>query len=481
MEADTLVQGGRYRYMLIKKLHRLFYIILLVVFASGCNTGTTSNNSQSGSLQSERLVPNNKSATDARKDLGQLGIEFTEENFYTYARRGDRLAVGLFLAAGMQPSAGLVGAALGNHTAIAKELLVLGANPSATYKTFVGQFEDMNSNCASALQFAAYNNNADLVKDLLGRGADVNFDGGCALNAAIITGNAESAELLLNAGARADISTLDFAIQKKKGNIAKLLINKGIKVDLMTLAEKAINASDSETLQFALESGLDPNAKTTRNAPGYTKYTLLMAAVDRGNSRLVEVLLNKGADPNLCIVIGGAGLSGTRGDVCPISMAMNRSGFGRKSEVENILEKAGAICKPINAVFVENLICEPSSSRKASNLSEIQEATKKDESFKNLTQGFPKSSCGDTLPTDPKAYPVKLYPVYVSFNAPLLKRIKNQFCQDALQITRENNNKEMIQVASFTDIERAKVFRSLMVKETWSGEVGEPTVIKAKP
>jgi len=39
----------------------------------------------------------------------------------------------------------------------------------------------------------------------------------------------------------------------------------------------------------------------------------------------------------------------------------------------------------------------------------------------------------------------------------------------------------MIQVASFTDIDRAKAFKDLMVKETWSGEVGEPTVVKAKP
>jgi len=472
--------------MLIKNLPRLFYTVVILVFVSGCNTllpninGITSNNNQNGNPQSESLVPKNKSATDARKDLGQLGIEFTEESFYTYARRGDKLAVGLFLAAGMQPSAGLVGAALGNHTAISKELLTLGANPSATYKTFVGQFEEMNSHCASALQFAAYNNNTDLVKDLLGRGADVNFDGGCALNAAIITGNAESAELLLNAGASADRSTLDFAIQKQKGNIVKLLIRKGIKIDLMTLAEKAIKEIDVETLQFAIESGLDPNAKTTRDAPGYTKYTLLMAAVDRGSPRLVTTLLNKGADPNLCIVIERAGLSGTRGDVCPISMAINRNRYGN-NEIENILKKAGAICKPIDAVFVENFICEPSSSRKASNLSEIQETAKKDESFKNLTQGFPKSSCGDTLPTEPKAYPVKLYPVYVNFTAPLLKRIKNQFCQDAFQKRRENNNKEMIQVASFTDIERANVFKDLMVKETWSGEVGEPTVVKAKP
>jgi ankyrin repeat protein len=473
--------------MLIKNLYRLFYMMMLVVFANGCNTGITSNNSQNGNPQSESLVPKNKSATDARKDLGQLGIEFTEENFYTYARRGDRLATGLFLAAGMQPSAGLVGAALGNHTAIAKELLALGANPSATYKTFVGQFEDMNSNCASALQFSAYNNNTDLVKDLIGKGADVNFDGGCALNAAIINGNAESAELLLNAGAKADTSTLDFAIQKKKGNIAKLLINKGIKVDLMTLAEKAIKASDSETLQFAIESGLDPNAKTTRDAPGYTKYTLLMAAVDRGNPQLVTTLLNKGADPNLCIVIGGAGLSGTKGDVCPISMAMNRSGFGRKSEVETILEKAGAICNPINAVFVENLICEPSSSRKASNIpstsspSPTQATAKSSESSSSLTKGFPKSSCGDNLPTDSKAYPVNFYPVYVDFNQSRLNKIKNQFCQDALQKIRENNNKEVIQVASFTDIKRANAFKDLMAKQFSSGEVGEPTVIKSKP
>lgn len=469
--------------MSVKKFKNLFCALPLILFW-GCSASVPLNNSQNNNSQSESLVPKNKSATDARKDLAQLGVEFTEENFYAYARRGDKLVVGLFLAAGMQPSPGLVGATLGNHTAIAKELLTLGANPNATYKTFAGQFEDMNSNCASALQFSAYNNNTDLLKNLIDRGANVNFDGGCALNAAIINGNAESAELLLNAGAKADTSTLDFAIKKKKGNIAKLLINKGIKVDLMTLAEKAINASDSETLQFAIESGLDPNSKTTRDAPGYTKYTLLMAAVDRGNPQLVTTLLNKGADPNLCIVLAGAGLSGTRGDVCPISMAMNRSGFGRKSEVETILEKAGAICNPINAVFVENLICEPSSSRKASNLSSTsstQAPTKSSELSPNLTKGFPQKACGDALPIDSKAYPVSLYPVYVDFNESRLSQIKSQFCQDALQKTRENNNKEVIQVASFTDIKRANAFKDLMVKQFSSGEVGEPTVIKSKP
>ena len=131
-------------------------------------------------------------------------------------------------------------------------------------------------------------------------------------------------------------------------------------------------------------------------------------------------------------------------------------------------------------MFAESILCELSSSRKLMNISNDSTA-KRSEQLQNLTRGFPKSSCGDNLPTDPKAYPVNLYPVYVDFNEPLLKKIKNRFCQDAFQKTRENNKKGMIQVASFTDVERANVFRSLMVKEFWSGEVGEPTVVKAKP
>ena len=448
--------------------------MVILLFVTGCNTGGSSNNSQNQNSQSESIVLKNKSSPDARKDLGQLGIDFSEENFYLYASRGDKLATGLFIAAGMDSSPGLVGATYGNQTAIAKELLTLGANPNATFKT-LGQFT--NTKCSSALEFAVFNNNTDLVKELISKGATVDFSEGCALQAAIISGSTESAQLLLDAGAKADTTTVDFAISNKQGKIVKLLINKGIKVDLITLAEKAISAADYSTLEFVIDSGLDPNAKTTIEAPYDNRYTLLMSAVRRESPELVKTLLSKGADPNLCIVLERAGLSRTKGDICPISMAMSRNGA---SEIVGILKDAGAICNPVTTLFIETFLCEPSNSRKKLS-NTVKETPQLSQTSSDITSDFPKSSCGDNLPVNPQAYPVKFYPVYVEFNDARLSQIKQNFCKDALLKTLKNTNKKVIQVGSFTDIKRAITFKELMLKQFNSGEIGEVRVISAKP
>jgi len=86
---------------------------------------------------------------------------------------------------------------------------------------------------------------------------------------------------------------------------------------------------------------------------------------------------------------------------------------------------------------------------------------------------FPQPVCGDTLPTDLKAYPVKLYPVFVDYSESNLQTVQSKFCQDALSKTREKTGKEAIQVGSFLTVDRANTFKEFLLKNIGSGEVGE--------
>jgi len=93
---------------------------------------------------------------------------------------------------------------------------------------------------------------------------------------------------------------------------------------------------------------------------------------------------------------------------------------------------------------------------------------------------FPQDSCGDQLPNDLKAYPVKHYPVFIDYSESNLKSVKSKYCHDAFKKNRKTAGKNSIQVASFLSIERANKFRNFMIEKLGSGEVAEPTVIQAK-
>ncbi|HLO86186.1 MAG TPA: hypothetical protein VK203_14415 [Nostocaceae cyanobacterium] len=93
---------------------------------------------------------------------------------------------------------------------------------------------------------------------------------------------------------------------------------------------------------------------------------------------------------------------------------------------------------------------------------------------------FPQESCGEKLPNDPKAYPIKYYPVFIDYSDDNLQSIKSKYCKDARKKLRKTTGKDAIQVASFSSIERAKKFSKFMSEKLGSGEVGEPTVIEAK-
>jgi hypothetical protein len=95
---------------------------------------------------------------DARKDLKQMGIEYTEQQFAKSAGESDMTAVGLFLDAGMDVNAG-GGAALGlaagrGQLEMVKLLLSKGAKPTS-----------------NALQFARTRGHQEIEKILVEAGA----------------------------------------------------------------------------------------------------------------------------------------------------------------------------------------------------------------------------------------------------------------------------------------------------------------------
>jgi uncharacterized protein len=95
---------------------------------------------------------------DARKELKQMGIEYTEQQFATSAGGGDMTAVKLFLEGGMDVNAGgsaALGVAAGRgQLAMVKFLLEKGAKPTS-----------------NALQYARTRGHKDIEKILIDAGA----------------------------------------------------------------------------------------------------------------------------------------------------------------------------------------------------------------------------------------------------------------------------------------------------------------------
>lgn len=96
--------------------------------------------------------------------------------------------------------------------------------------------------------------------------------------------------------------------------------------------------------------------------------------------------------------------------------------------------------------------------------------------YRFSSSDFPKSSCGDPLPSDPRDYPVTFYPVFIPYNETNLDKARSLFCQDSLKVRRKDTKEIAIQVASFNDEEKSKEFASFINSEIIDAEVGQPTV-----
>ena len=113
-----------------------------------------------------------KSPETARKELGQMNIDYTEDNFIKYIERGDRVVVDLFLTAGMSPNLRgkdsgfyvLSTAASYGHDEIVKLLIAKGADVNAERQGWLDTFNE----CGYKRE------NLGTVKILLNKGADIN-------------------------------------------------------------------------------------------------------------------------------------------------------------------------------------------------------------------------------------------------------------------------------------------------------------------
>lgn len=90
------------------------------------------------------------------------------------------------------------------------------------------------------------------------------------------------------------------------------------------------------------------------------------------------------------------------------------------------------------------------------------------------TAQFPQESCGDALPTNSTAS-TQFFPVFIKYNENNLQIAKSKFCTDAYQTKRKDTGEIAIQVASFTNRDRAELFSKFLNQQLGSGEVGQPT------
>lgn len=106
---------------------------------------------------------------------------------------------------------------------------------------------------------------------------------------------------------------------------------------------------------------------------------------------------------------------------------------------------------------------------------------KKDASSKSVAvafppESFPRSTCGDKLPNNNSAYPLKYYPIFIKNTKDNLQAVKERFCADAFVMKDKVTGEEFIQVASFYT-QKGSEFLLLMEQNFGETILGTETVI----
>ena len=245
-----------------------------------------------------------------------LAADTTKVPLVTAAKQGDREAVRSLLngipqkvIAGPEGAAALVWAVSRNDPEMVDLLVRAGADVKAA-----------NDFGATPLYAAAANPDSALVKKLLAAGADANaglISGETPLTQAAGRGNLETVRALLAAKANPNAkdskggqTALMWAVQQGHTAVAEELLRAGADVNagsksgftaLMFAAQRGDigDAGDVGTTGALLRAGADVNAVQ----PG-SKMTALIIASGMVHTKVVELLLDNGANPNAVEWIG---------------------------------------------------------------------------------------------------------------------------------------------------------------------------------
>lgn len=214
-------------------------------------------------IDSNIELPNKK---ECKKIIKKAGYKFNNEDFLNVVKASDANFVKLYLKAGMNPDA-----------------------------------SDKAQN--SALIWASFKGDTEVIKTLIQNGADVtksNTDGFSVLHAAVENGNIENIEYLVSKGANINAKTFDSktsplhtASFKGDTENVKYLVENGADFN----AYNAYGASPltvacfygkKDVIQTLIKAGADVNTTTDK--------TPLKAALESGNTEIFEILINNGAD-----------------------------------------------------------------------------------------------------------------------------------------------------------------------------------------
>jgi ankyrin repeat protein len=249
----------------------------------------------------------------------------------TAARAGSLATVRALLALGANPNAkenwfeqtALMWAAIDNHAAVVEALIEGGADVNIRSKILPGQpprprnsetaFQAAHSNFPKGgltpLLFAAQYGSMQAIELLVDGKADVNLpdpDGIAPLMMAIVNGHYDAAALLIRKGA--NVNAVD-----KSGRGALFFAVDMNSLEWLFSRPNPQPSGDIDTIamvKLLLDSGANPNARLTargfvlhHNSTGNANLlggsTAFMKAASTSDVRLMRMLLEYGADPNL--------------------------------------------------------------------------------------------------------------------------------------------------------------------------------------
>ena len=212
------------------------------------------------------LVGCGKSPEDARRELGELGIEYNIESFFNTVVNNDPLAVELFLIAGIEVNA-------------------------------------KNSDGASALHLSTASGNVAITELMLEHGADVdirNAEHDTPLHLSTSKGYTQITKLILDTGASvkqsniSGLTPLDIAFQSYDTTSVEML-----------LQESPVSVQEGIDVVYRMWEHAEKQRKARREfiernswASAYTTPRLLHVAARENDLDGLRILLEYGVDPN---------------------------------------------------------------------------------------------------------------------------------------------------------------------------------------